>query len=149
MPHASFRVRTTIHAAPDAIFAVLADLPGHGRWAANSLQIEPISPGPVVVGQRYRSTAQVSGITFTAELQVTTYQPPRVFAFSGEDSTGHFAHQFTLQPTAQGTRLERHIRFALTFRQSLLFLLLFYPVRLPAANKALALLKQHVEQQRA
>jgi uncharacterized protein YndB with AHSA1/START domain len=147
MPHASFRVRTTIHAAPDLIFATLADLPGHSRWAANPLRIEPISPGPVAVGQRYRSTAQVSGITFTAELQVTTYQPPHVFAFTGEDSTGHFAHQFTLQPIAQGAQLQRHIRFALTFRQWLLFLVLFYPVRLPAANKALALLKQHIEQQ--
>jgi uncharacterized protein YndB with AHSA1/START domain len=146
MPNASFRVRTTINAAPEVIFASIADLSLHSQWAANQLLVEPISPGPVTLGHRYRSTAQVNGITFTAELQITTYQPPFVFAFAGEDQTGQFEHRFTIRPTAHGAQVERHVRFTLTLRQWLLFLVLLYPVRLPAAKKALLLLKQRIEQ---
>ena len=146
MPKASFRVGTTINAEPEVIFAYVADLTHHDQWAANQLQIEPVSPGPAAVGSRYRSTAQVNGITFTAELQVTKYQPPREFAFAGEDQTGRFEHQFTIQPHAHGAQVERQVSFTLTVRQWLMFLLLLYPVRLPAAKKALALLKRRVEQ---
>ena len=146
MPQASFRVRTTINAEPEVIFGYVADLAQHGQWAANQLQIEPVSPGPAAVGSRYRSMAQVNGITFIAELQVTKYQPPREFAFAGEDETGRFEHRFTIQPHAHGAQVERQVRFTLTPRQWLMFLLLLYPVRLPAAKKALGLLKRRVEQ---
>ena len=146
MPKASFRVRTTINAEPEIIFGYVADLTQHDQWAANQLRIEPVSPGPAAVGSRYRSTAQVNGITFTAELQVTNYQPPREFTFAGKDETGRFEHRFTIQPCAQGAQVERQVSFTLTLRQWLMFLLLLYPVRLPAAKKALDLLKRRVEQ---
>ena len=146
MPKASFRVQTTINANPDVIFESIADLTRHSLWAANQLQIEPVSPSPTAIGSRYRSTAQVNQMTFTAELHVTKYLPFQEFAFAGEDQTGRFAHQFTLRPTNQGIRVERLVSFTLTLKQWLLFLVLLYPVRLPAAKKALELLKRHLEQ---
>src|SRR3954447_15599209 len=146
MPKASFRVRTTITADPEVIFESIADLTGHGQWAANQIPIEPVSPGPAAIGSRDRSTAQVNGITFTADLHVTKYHPFQEFAFAGEDQTGRFEHHFTLRPDDQGIQLERQVSFTLTMKQWLLFLVLLYPVRLPAAKQALDLLKRRLEQ---
>jgi hypothetical protein len=109
------------------------------------MHIEKVSPGPVGVGSHYRSLAHVNGIPFTAEFQVTKHQPPAHFAFTGHDQTGRFEHQFTFQPYDNGTRITRQVNFALTLRQWLMFAILIYPVRLPAAKKALRQLKQRLE----
>src|SRR4051812_3022202 len=146
MPKASFRVRTTINADLEVIFESIADLTRHSQWAANQIQIEPVSPGPTAIGSRYRSTAQVNRISFTADLHVTKYLPFQEFAFAGEDQTGHFEHQFTLRPNDQGIQVERLVSFTLTLKQWLLFLVLLYPVRLPAVKKALDRLKRRLEQ---
>jgi len=145
MPKASFRVQTTIYAKPEVVFAYVTDLTKHGEWAANPVQIKAISPGSVMVGSRYHSTAQVKGLVFTTELRVTAYQPPSGFAFTGEDTTGRFEHQFAFRPYNHGTRVERQVNFALTWPQWLMFEISLYPVRLPAARKALNLLKARLE----
>ena len=121
MPKASFHIHTTIKARPETVFGYVADLTKHGEWAANPLQIELISPDPVALGSRYRSTAQVNGLTFAAEIQVNAYEPPTRFGFAGEDRTGRFEHQFAFQPSGPGTWLERRVNFELTLRQWLVF----------------------------
>jgi uncharacterized protein YndB with AHSA1/START domain len=146
MPTTSTSFNTNINARPEVVFAYVADLTQHGEWTANPVQIEALASGPVTVGSRYRSTARVNGILFTAELRVTEYQPPTRFAFVGEDKTGKFEHQFTLRSDQGGTRVERKINFTLTLSQWLMFQILLYPVRLPAGKKALHLLKDRLEQ---
>ena len=145
MPKTSFRVHTVINAAPETVFGYVADLSKHSEWAANPLQIERISAGPIAIGSRYRSTAQVNSINFMAELQVNTYEPPTRFGFAGEDRTGRFEHQFAFRPSNMGTWLERRVNFELTLQQWLMFAALLYPVRLPAAKTALRLLKARLE----
>ena len=145
MPPASFHVSTDIQAPPQTVFAYLSDLTKHGEWSANPVQIQPLTTGLIVVGSRYHSHAELNGLQFETDLEVTTYQPPTQFGFKGEDSTGKFQHLFTLQSSASGTYLTRTVTFSLTLRQLLLFLLILYPVRLPAARKALLALKTHLE----
>ena len=146
MPTATFSVAVEIDAPPQRVFAYLADLPKHGEWSANPLSIDSASPGPVGVGSRYRSSAEFNGLQFVADLRVTIYDPPSRFGFGGQDSTGRFEHQFKLTPQARGTRVERRVSFQLTPAQWLMFLILLYPVRLPAARRALTLLKDRLEQ---
>src|SRR5262245_27935812 len=111
MPNATLTVSTTIKATPDVVFAYLSDLTRHGEWAANPLRIEALTPGPVAVGSRYHSEAQVGRFAFSAELWVTVCQPPRIFTFAGKDETGQFEHRFTLSPQANETQVERRISF--------------------------------------
>lgn len=145
MFNVSFRVQTIIKAAPEAIFPLLADLTRHGEWSANPVQIEAVTKGTPQVGSVYRSAAQVNNLHFSAELTVNEYQPPLSFAFTGKDETGIFKHQFRLSPEPNGTRVERRVSFELSFRQWLMYCLLLFPVRLPAAQKALRRLKEYVE----
>ncbi len=145
MPFASFRVTTEINASIERVFDKVADLTTHGEWSANPLTIDAITPGPVELGSRYRSTAQVNGMVFQAELRVTEWQPPQRFAFSGADRTGQFEHQFTLQSHGGSTWLERKVTVHVTFPLLLMYLILLYPIRVPAARKALQALKRRLE----
>ncbi len=146
MPTATFGASIDINVGPEAVFAYVADMSKHGEWAANPLQIEAVSSDPCAVGSWYRSNAEFNGVHIHAKFQVTEYQPPSRFGFAGEDSTGKFEHLFTFQARNGGTRLERRVRFNLTVAQWLMFLALLYPVRIPAARKALRLLKDRLEQ---
>lgn len=146
MPTANFSVSIEINASPEVVFSCVADLARHGEWSANPLRIEALSSGPLAVGSRYRSTAEFGGREIHAEFQVTEYEPPRRFGFAGKDTTGKYEHLFTLQPQSGGTLLKRTVRFDLTPGQWLMFQIILYPIRLPAARKALKLLKARLEQ---
>lgn len=146
MPTITLTVSTHIRTTPAKAFAYVADLTRHSEWAANPLQIVAVAPSAVSVGSRFRSAAQVRGLAFEAELQVTTYQPLTQFGFAGQDATGRFEHLFVFHPDGDGVRVERQIQFTLTVRQWVMFYLLLYPVRLPAARQALQLLKARLEQ---
>lgn len=149
MPTASLHIAIDLPQPPATVFAYVSDLTKHGEWAANPLRVEATSLDPVGVGKEYRSTASVNALTFTAALRLIAYQPPSLFAFSGHDSTGAFTHEFRLQPRGDGgTHLERHITFELGWRQWLMFGLLYFPVRRPAARRALELLAQRLAQMR-
>jgi uncharacterized protein YndB with AHSA1/START domain len=145
MPIAVFTVAVVIQCPPEKVFAYVADLSRHAEWAADPLQITALTPGPVNLGSRYRSTAQSHGLTFNSELRVTEYLPPERFAFGGADATGKFSHEFTFQPHPSGTRVTRRIQFTATLAQWLVFLLVLYPVRLPSARRTLKLLKNRLE----
>ena len=146
MPTASLRVSTFIQAGPEDVFAYVSDLTRHGEWSANPLKVEAVSAGAVAAGKQYRSTATVKGLQFEAKLRVVEYDPPARFTFEGEDSTGKFRHDFAFSAIEDGTQVTRTINFTLSFRQWLRYQILYLPVRRPAARKALALLKQKMEQ---
>lgn len=134
-------VSTTLPASPERVFAEVADLTRHPAWAANPLAITAVDATPLGVGKHYQSAATVNGLKFNAQLQITIYEPTTRFGFRGTDSTGDFEHLFTFAPHGDGTRVTRHITFDLTPSQWVMYWLLYYPVRLPAAQKALARLR--------
>lgn len=143
MPSPTFSVSTEINAAPDAVFAYVADLAKHGEWAANELRVEPVDNAPLGGGKKYRSVANARGRDFHADLVVTEYNPPTAFAFSGTDETGKFSHRFTFEKTGQGTRVTRTVNFNLSLSQYLFYLIALNSVRLPAARAALNKLQEH------
>lgn len=147
MPTPTFSVSTEIRAAPETVFAYVSDLSKHGEWAANALRVEPRDNTPLRVGKKYDSTATVGGREFHAALQITAYDPPRVFSFSGSDETGTFSHRFTFEPVENRTRVTRTVSFDLSLPQYAFYLLALNRVRLPAAHKALQRLREQVEKE--
>src|SRR5262245_54701013 len=135
-----------IGARPEDVFAYVADLTRHGEWSADPLRVEALTPGPIAVGSRYRSTAHVQGRPIEAELRVTEHQPPSRFAFVATDITGAYEHQFTFRPHEDGTRVERNISASLSLPQRLLFLVVYPFRKLPNTKAALSKLKVRLEQ---
>ena len=145
MLHASFNVSVVINSNLERVFAHVSDLSRHAEWSSDSLQILPLSTGPIEVGSRYKSTAHSRAGTFAAELVVTDYDPPSRFGFSGEDATGKFRHNFKFVSDRNTTLVTREVQLDLSFLQWLVFFILFYPVRISAAKRALKSLKRLLE----
>jgi hypothetical protein len=135
----AYRVSTDIAATPEAVYARIADLAGHGQWSNDPLEIERRSD------DEFASTAQSKGKTITATLRVTERHPPERFAFEVVDLTGRWVNRFTLVKTSSGTRIEREISGDLSGAQLLLFWLVLYPIKKPNARRSLVKLKALVE----
>ncbi len=147
MPTPSFSVSIEIRAEPKAVFAYVSDLSKHGEWAGNELRVEPIDSSPIGVGKKYRSFANARGREFHADLTVTEFSPPNVFAFAGGDETGKFSHRFTLERIENRTRVTRTVNFDLSLGQYIFYLMALNRVRLPVAKVALEKLKELSEKQ--
>ena len=142
----TFTVSIDILADSPRVFAAVSDLTTHGQWSANPLAISAVDPGRVRIGSRFYSSAMVRGIPFQADLIITEYDPPRVFAFSGADSTAKFTHHFSIQPGVGGiTHVARTVTLQTTFIQYLLFLARFRIIMLPSNREALDQLKAMIE----
>lgn len=148
VPSPSFTVSTEIRAEPHTVFVYVSNLTKHGEWAANELRVEAIENSPIAVGKKYRSYANARGREFHADLIVTEYNAPNVFAFSGSDETGKFSHRFTLEKIPEGTRVTRTVNFDLSLLEYIFYLMALNRVRLPAARGALERLKEKVENAR-
>lgn len=145
VPIPTFTVSTEIRAAPETVFAYVADLSTHGEWAGNALRVEPLDNSSIAVGKKYRSYAKAREREFHADLVVTEIFAPNLLAFSGRDETGKFSHRFTFEKIAEGTRVTRMVQFDLSLVQYMFYLVTLHRVRLPAARMALAKLKQQLE----
>ena len=145
MPKPSFSVQVLTTASPEAAHAYVSDLTRHGEWAANELTVEAVSAEPVTIGSQFRSSADVGNLHFDATLTITQLDEPKTFAFSGKDKTGRFEHTFTFTPKTGGTLVTRKLQFDLTPMQFMMYLLLYFPVRLPAGRKAMERLKVKLE----
>lgn len=148
MPSPSFTVSIEIRAQPDTVFAYISNLSKHGEWAANELRVQAVDDSPSGVGKKYRSEANARGSEFHAELIITEFSAPNIFAFSGSDETGKFSHRFALEKIAQGTRVTRTANFDLSLSQYIFYLIAFNSVRMPAARRALERLRENVENAR-
>lgn len=148
MPSPSFTVSTEIFADQRALFAYVSDLSKHGEWAGNELRVEPLDDSPTGVGKKYRSYANARGRDFHADLIVTEYSAPNIFAFGGSDETGKFSHRFTFEKMEGRTRVTRTVNFDLSLAQYAFYLLALNRVRLPAARSALEKLKEKLESPR-
>ena len=141
----SYQVSIEFAVPPAAVFAAASDLPGHGTWSADELEVIAVDDARVGAGKRYRSVAKSKGKTFEAGIEVTEYRAPERFAFTVHDFTGDYTHVFTVAARDGGTRLTRAISGQLSVAQALLFYLVYLPVKRPNARRALARLKERLE----
>ncbi|MFY9615600.1 MAG: SRPBCC family protein [Candidatus Dormiibacterota bacterium] len=132
---------------PTDAFAYVADLTRHGEWSADPLDIRLVDGAAGVIGSHYEATAKAQGKTITARLEVTEAEAPSRLGFRVSDLTGDYEHVFTFTETGSGTRLDRRIKTSqLSLPQLLLFYLVFFPVKLPNAKRAMTRLKTHLEE---
>lgn len=136
-----------INAPPQKVFAFVGDLLRHPDWATDQIKMEAISSGSISVGSRYRSTTHFKGTVIVAELEVVEYQPPARFAFTVNDRTGRYTHEFVLHSQPGGTLIERSISNENTDLISKILTIILMPILIvPESKKALQLLKASVEQ---
>jgi uncharacterized protein YndB with AHSA1/START domain len=101
---------TTIHAPPEQVFNLIADLPNYGKWLPSSSlygAVTKYSDLPVRQGTQYVDQGKTSRMTGA----VTEFDPPRRIAFR-QTTISAFGQldiqiHYTLKPTGDGTRVLR------------------------------------------
>lgn len=107
------RFRIQVDAPPEAVFDVLADMKGHPGWAnpKANMAMEEVSGGPPAMGSKYRSSGVFIGKSTTADIEITKFDRPRVFAYRLAQhmpkGDTHFEHTYTLTPKDGGTQVEK------------------------------------------
>jgi carbon monoxide dehydrogenase subunit G len=90
---------------PAEVWSVVADLERAPEWVPDLISVTKVSEGDIRVGTRYTEVVNMNGNKGDAELEVTQYDAPRVFANEGKGGPASFSAKFTLEPDGDGTRV--------------------------------------------
>lgn len=106
------RLSVTVTAAcpVEKAFEYVADLRTHPRWSPDDIQVLEHDPEPIGVGWKCRTVghSEVRGGAQEADIEVTTYDPPREFAFRAISGPTHvFENVFHFREVGGGTEIER------------------------------------------
>jgi uncharacterized protein YndB with AHSA1/START domain len=108
----------TIDAAPEAVFAFIADLANLPSWQSGIVSAEQTSPDPVGVGSTAHVVRELLGQRLAVDLTVTGYEPGQRLALASAASGIGVAAALELEPADGGTL----IRFAMEIRAQNLFM---------------------------
>ncbi|MGH2634622.1 MAG: SRPBCC family protein [Actinomycetota bacterium] len=137
-----------IDAPPETVFEELSHVERHPTWAnprskMNMEQTGGTGPGPA---STYRSSGVFTGKNVSADITVTTFDPPRRFTIrSNQHQDGKkdvwYENDFTLTPEGGGTALTKHLTGGLS---PIVFFLASFAIKKDAMT-SLRNLKQVIE----
>ena len=112
------RVEATarIAAAPDEVFAYLADLDNVGDWQGGVTSAQRTSDGPMGIGATATVTRDLMGQRIEAPLTVNAYDPSRRLGIGSEVSGVRVQAELVLAPADGGTATD--LAFAMEIRGS-------------------------------
>lgn len=98
------KVETQRHfqAPIDIVFKRLTDFADAPRVVRGIQSLELLTPDPVGEGTRFRETRVMFGREATEELEVTRWQPPRLYTVSTNSHGAQYHSTFTLEESPSG-----------------------------------------------
>lgn len=95
-----------IGAAPDAVWAVIADIEAQPAWMHDLKRVRILTGSPIGVGTRALGTVRILGISVEDPIEITVFDPPTRYAI---DHRGLFVGTGTIEltPSPVGT----HVRW--------------------------------------
>ena len=99
-------VTGTVRAAPEDVFAYLADLENWPKWQGDMQSASLASGERGQLGAVYRYVSKAMGMTFDSTVRLTKVVPPREVAFEGE-WTGMIRPdgRYLVEPAPEGSRV--------------------------------------------
>jgi uncharacterized protein YndB with AHSA1/START domain len=98
------KVRGTMRAAPDAVFAFLADLENWPRWQSDMQTTTLVEGQRAQPGARYRYISKAMGQTFDSTIRLVRADAPREVAFEGEwAGMIRPSGRYLIEPAPEGT----------------------------------------------
>ena len=93
----------TIGASPRSVIEFIADPASAPRWMKALEVSEPLTPGPIRAGSRFREIQSAGGERIETICEVTEYDPERRYAWrSVSEGPARYGGGFTATPTADG-----------------------------------------------
>jgi uncharacterized protein YndB with AHSA1/START domain len=93
----------TIAAAPEAVFAFVADLANLPRWQSGIVSAQRTSPDPVGVGSTARVVRDMAGQSLTVDLTITDFEPGRRLALASQASGVSVTATLEMEPNDDAT----------------------------------------------
>ena len=95
-----------IAATPDAVYALVSDLPRMGEWSPENRGGRWLRGGSGRAGDWFEGTNSDAHGEWTAECEVVSADPGREFSFAMDGvAANHARWTFRMEPTDDGTRL--------------------------------------------
>jgi carbon monoxide dehydrogenase subunit G len=88
---------------PAEVFPYLSDLERAPEWVPDLVSVSKLTEGPLGIGTRYSEVVNLGAKMGTVHLEVTHYEPDRLFAHKGVGGPMEFTGRFTLEPQGDGT----------------------------------------------
>jgi hypothetical protein len=105
-------VSTIANTTEQRAYEYVSDLSHHPNWAMDQMTIEPVTPGPLSVGSKFKHAGAepfLGGRLHHMNVTVTDLEPPVRFGFNTEDGRVEIHHKFRLGKEAGGVRIERQL----------------------------------------
>ena len=105
-------VSTVANTTQQHAFEYVSDLSRHPDWAMDQMTIEPVAPGPLRIGSKFKHAGAepfLGGRLHHMNVTVTDLEPPGRFGFDTEDGQVEIHHEFRLNTEADGIRIERQL----------------------------------------
>ena len=108
MPETDTILSTSKHieATPEEVFALATDFGRAVKVIRAIEKVEMLTGGPVGVGTRFLETRTVLGHSTTQEMEVTAFEPPRLYALACESHGARYLTEVRLAPNRTGTVVE-------------------------------------------
>jgi uncharacterized protein YndB with AHSA1/START domain len=101
-----FTVETEIARHPDEVFAYVTDPTRLATWQTNTVSASSEGDRPLGLGTRVREVHRApGGKQLSSLVEVSEYEPDRVFALRTIEGTLPIDARITLEPTVHGTRV--------------------------------------------
>ena len=105
-----------IDAAPQQVFALVADPDQRRRWVDELEATIPMSPGPIGQGSRFTMRIREGDHVKDYPAEVTAYEPNRRFAIRFTRGPMVMTVDYRLEPTMTGSRLHATVTTSSTSR---------------------------------
>ena len=100
-----FELSEWIACSPKRVFKFITDSNNAPRIVPSVKSSVKLTDGPIKVGTRYRETRLMHGKEQSAELEVSEYAEPNVYAMRNVTDGIETVYRYTLQPEKDGTRI--------------------------------------------
>ena len=100
-----FTLTEWINQSPEAVFDFAINPENASKVIEGVTKMEQISSGPVGVGTRFREARVVNGKEAMAEMELTSYEPPRSYQMTSEMKGIVVSYRYDLVPENGGTRV--------------------------------------------
>ncbi len=96
---------TEIAAPPEIVYATVTDIARWPDFFRGIAQMELLTPGPIVVGTKFRETRTMFGRNASEAMTVAMLEPPRQFALTAENHGTRYRIIHQVASVTGGSRL--------------------------------------------
>lgn len=104
----TFDLSTLVDRPMPEIFTFLSNPLNLTKWQSIVAAIEPVTPGEVGVGSKYKVSAEMLGRKIDGLMEITAFAPPDKFGFTNQAGPMQVTVTVTLKPVGTGAKISLH-----------------------------------------